>query len=113
MIDLNKPLEGLDYEVTRVPGHDNEQAWMVKVLRGSFKDVLIGFTNVMYDGISNNLKFKYSAAVVMDDSADTNVYMMDTADPQLEDYAFEVLQDIIKNGIANGSVVFDDKDTTN
>jgi hypothetical protein len=111
VIDLNKPLEGLDYEVNRVPGHDNEQAWMVRILRGEFKDVLMGFTNVEYNGTSNSLRFKYSAAMVLNDSADTNVYVLDTSDIKLQDLAFDVLQDVIKNGIANGSIVFDDKDT--
>lgn len=104
MIDLDKPCEGLDYEILPFEVADNEQAWVVKVLRGTFANTMLGFTAIEFDGKSNRLKFRLDA--IRDDD-------LDVTGDDLQDHAFNILQDIIRNGIANGSIVFDDKDTSN
>lgn len=112
MIDLDKPCEGLDYSIVPFQTDTSDQAWYVSILRGKWAKALLGFTHVQFDGTVNRLRFNLNAAMVEDDS-DTGAYMLDTSDIILQDYAFKVLQDIIRNGIANGSIVFDDKNTDN
>lgn len=109
MIDLDKPCEGLDYDIQPFQHDNNEQAWFVKVLRGKWAGAMLWFTHVEFDGVSSRLRFQLNA---IDGDSDQS-YLLDTSDIDLQDFAFKVLQDIIRNGIANGSIVFDDKDTSN
>lgn len=108
MIDLDKPCEGLDYEIQPFEQDNNEQAWFVKVLRGKWAGAMIWFTHVEYNGITSRLRFKLDA---INGDSDTT-FLLDTSDIDLQDFAFKILQDIIRNGIANGSIVLDDKNAT-
>lgn len=105
MIDLDKPLEGVDYIIEPIDMVDNEQAWKAKVRTGPFRGLSLIYTKMQYDGKASRLKYVLD---VLD--KDLNRVGVDQA---LDDYAFNVIVDIIKTGIANGSVVFDDKDSNN
>lgn len=105
MIDLNKPCEGIDYVIVPLDGTDNEQAWQVVIQTGQFKDTAMLFTNIEYSGAKNQLKFRLDAVRV--DGSDVII------DESMQDYSFSVLEDIIKTGLANGSIVIDDKDSNN
>lgn len=104
MIDLNKLCEGIDYQIIPFPEVDNDQAWVVSILRGSYTGYRLFFTGIEYDGTSGQLRFRLD---VLNDSDFVS------ADGDLQNYAFDLLTDIIKNGIANGSLVIDDKNTDN
>lgn len=103
MIDINKPSEGVDYIIKPLPEVDNSQAWIVEVKTGPFKGYDLLFTHMHYNGKTKSLRFQLDA-VNQDESKVT---------PELEDYGFQILQDIIKTGLANGSVVLNDKDSNN
>lgn len=109
MIDLDKPCEGLDYDIQPFQQDNNEQAWFVKVLRGKWAGAMLWFTHVEYSGVASRLRFQLAG---INGDSDTTA-LLDTTDTDLQDFAFMVLQDIIRNGIASGSIVFDDKDTSN
>jgi hypothetical protein len=113
MIDIDKPCEGLDYEI-RPLGIDNEQAWMVELLRGPFSNCVLAFNHIQFDGHANTLKYQFHAwSTDQADSSDGNVTHLDNTDPVLEDFAFKILQDVIRNGIANGSIDLYDNNTEN
>ena len=103
MININKPSEGLDYVIEPLDNTDNTQAWMVSLKTGTYKGSSLLFTRVEYNGKRGNLRFQL-------DGVDANKEILDPT-PAVQDYAFEILQDIIRNGIANGSIVLDDKDS--
>lgn len=105
MIDINKPSEGLDYTIEPLEDAGSEQAWVALVKTGNFKDVALMFTHVQYNGKEGTIKYQIDAVKV--DGEDVEIT------ESLQDYSFEVLQDIIRNGLANGSIVLDDKDTDN
>lgn len=103
MINLSKPCEGLDYEIQPVPEIDNEQAWCVAIKTGPYKGIMMILHHIEYNGKMQKLAFQIDAI-----DADGTLVVVDEG---LSDYTFEVLQDIIKTGIANGSVTIDDKDS--
>jgi hypothetical protein len=105
MIDLNKPLELVDYTVTPLEFVHDENAWQVKLLTGDHKGKNLVFTGIEYDGNKQTLRFLLD---VLD--LDNN---LEPTSADLEDYAFEILQDIIKKGIADGSIILNDKDSSN
>jgi hypothetical protein len=105
MIDLNKPLDGVDYRVISLKHPNEEDFWQVVLLKGEHQDKKLVFTNIEYDGKNNTLKFLLD---VVDEDG-----VLEKATPELEDLAFKILQDIIKSGLVDGSVVFDDQDSSN
>ncbi len=104
MIDINKPLEGVDYTVVPISFIKDENAWQVQILRGLYADSYFVFTGIEYNGKTRNLRFKLD---VVKDQA------LVRPDPDMQDYAFDVLNDIIHRGIADGSLVINDKDSSN
>lgn len=104
MINLNKPCEGIDYEIVPFDKADNEQAWQALILRGSYAEHNFVFTGIQYSGKTQQLKFRLD--VVFNNE-------LISADEDLQNYAFEVLTDIIRNGIANGTLVIDDANADN
>ena len=63
MIDLNKPLEEVDYKVIPIKIIEDENAWQVEVLRGDHKDKKLVFTNIEYDGKKRSLKFLLNVVI--------------------------------------------------
>jgi hypothetical protein len=104
MIDLEKPLEGVDYTLIPIAIIDDENAWQVQILRGKYADNYFVFTGIEYNGKTQQLKFKLD--VVKD-----NEWV--AADQSTQDYAFDILTDIIRKGIVDGSLVINDKDSSN
>lgn len=105
MINLNKPLEDVDYKVIPIDIIPDENAWQVELLAGEHKDKKLVFTKIEYDGDKQTLRFMLDVV-----DADNN---FEKASPALEDYSFLILQDIIKNGIADGSILINDQDSSN
>ena len=105
MIDLNKPLNEVDYRVISLKTAGQDDFWQVVLLTGDHKDKKLVFTNIEYNGNNNTLKFLLD---VVDEDG-----VLEKATPDLEDLAFKILQDIIKSGLVDGSVVFDDQDSSN
>ena len=102
MIDLNKPCEGIDYEIVPFDKADNEQAWQVLMLRGPYAQHNFIFTGIQYNGKRQQLKFRLD--VVLNNE-------LISADEDIQNYAFKVLTDIILNGIADGTLLIDDTNT--
>ena len=105
MIDLEKPLEGVDYTIEPLEGLDNEQAWKVVVRKGLYKDKTLIYNQIQYNGKTQRIKYQLH---VINESNE-----LEQMTPEIDDYAFNILVDIIKTGITNGSVVLDDKDSDN
>lgn len=104
MIDLNKPCEGIDYEIVPFDKGDNEQAWQALILRGPYAEHNFIFTGIQYSGKTQQLKFRLD--VVFNNE-------LIPADEDLQNYAFKVLTDIILNGIADGTLLIHDTNPDN
>jgi hypothetical protein len=103
MINLEKPCEGIHYALHKMP-IANDQAWEVEIKEGVYKGTIIVYGNVQYDGINNKLIFKLGIR-------ETPIQDLSNKDPAFEDYAGILLEDLIKNNLANRTLVYGkDKD---
>lgn len=107
MIDMDKPSEGLDYIIVDIPADsDQSSGWAVDIISGPFEGLRIAYANIEYNGPTGRLASNY-LFMQMDDAA----AQVDGDTPGIDDLAFNVLKDIVVNGIASGSIVLYDKNT--
>ena len=94
MINIDKPSEGVDYIIETLPEVSNEQAWKVVIINGPYKGASVVFGNIQYNGIDNKLIYKMTCDV------------FDVNDSQFKDYTGQILEDIIKSHLANGTLAY-------
>lgn len=99
MINLEKPCEGIHYVLHKMEGIDNDQAWEVEFIEGPYAGSVIAYGNVKYDGITNKLAFQLGIRK-------TPTKDLSVKDPAFEDYAGIILEDLIKNNLANGTLTY-------
>lgn len=97
MINLDKVSEGVDYELIPVEYVDNEAAWDVRVLRGEFSETVLRYGTIKFDGERDCLTFDFRVVT----SPDMD---LDSSDVDLQQYAGEILEDILERGIQEGWV---------
>jgi hypothetical protein len=103
MIDVNKVSEGVDYNF--MPIAETDGRWAVEVLTGDFAKVGFLFADVQFNKEHRNVSFKLTAVDLYDGSP------VDTSNTKIQQYAGEILEDIIKNGISRGTVELDGEDS--
>lgn len=95
-IDLNKMSEGIDYEV--IPAAvDNEQAWDIRFLRGDFVETVIRYGAISFDGKEKCLRFNFTIISSPDPDLDTTYV-------PLQEFAADVLEDVLEKSHANGTL---------
>lgn len=97
MINLDKVSEGVDYELIPVEYVDNQAAWDVRVLRGEFTETVIRYGTIRYDGTRDCLTFDFRVV----DSPDPE---LSSDDITLQDFAGQILEDVIERGMQEGYV---------
>lgn len=90
-LDLDKPCEDIDYQLVPV-FVDDVQTWQVRLLRAPFDAVTIRYRNVEIDGKKEQLNFNFEV-VEGDRTVD---------DVELQEFAADVLEDIIEKAIKEG-----------
>lgn len=103
MINLEKVSEGVHYNL--VPNSEDTEAWAVEIIRGEYAGIGFLYDNITIDGKSGQMSFRVSGVDLKDRSH------IDTSEEKIEDFAFEVLEDIVKNSIANGSIELTEADS--
>lgn len=103
MINLDKVSEGIHYELTPVEENPNEQAWHVRILEGEFAETVIAFGNVALHKDGDHLSFNFALVSSPDDT------LTEDYEP-LQDFAAEILEDVMERAIADGSIAFKDKE---
>lgn len=103
MIDLNKVSEGVDYYL--VPDMEEDHVWAVEILRGDYADTGFIFDQVDLTQETGKVSFKLTALSLRDGSP------LDSTNRELQLFAGDVLEDIIKNGIARGEIELDGEDS--
>jgi hypothetical protein len=93
-LDFDKPNEHIDYKLVPAVSETGEQEWHTMLLRAPFDGNTIRFQNVSYDGESQTLSFNFE--VVDGDLDETNV--------ELQEFATDVLQDILVAAINDGAL---------
>lgn len=83
-----------DYEL--VPAPEDDQAWAVRVLSGDYIETILRFGTIK----ANKGVLNFDFAVVSSPDPD-----LTTEDTDLQEYAGDLLQAIIRDGIETGSVI--------
>ena len=86
--------ENIDYEI--IPDHQDEQAWNVRILKGPFTETVIKYGVIKFN--KKNMSFNFNLVY----SPNTE---LTTDDFDLQDFAGEMLEKIMENGIKEKSVV--------
>lgn len=105
-LDLNKPSEGLDYELIPVEYVDNEAAWDVRILRGQFTETVIRYGTIKVDGEKDYLSFDFRVV----ESPESG---LSSDHVPLQEFAGDVLFDILERGMTEGWVYGTDKSKDN
>jgi|TARA_B110000305_G_C18951052_1_gene408354 hypothetical protein len=90
--------ESVDYEL--VPASDgggNKQAWDVRFIEGDFVETVIRYGNIAFE--NDCLKFNF----MIQSSPDGDLTEEDT---NLQDFAADVLEDILEAAAQDGSLVY-------
>lgn len=103
MINLDKVSEGIDYNI--VSNTEDDERWAVEIIRGEYQNIGFIYDDIQLDGTTGSLSFKLTAISLRDGTP------LDSTNRDLQLYAGDVLEDIIKNGIASGAIELDGKDS--
>ena len=93
-------LELKDYEL--VPSDEDEQAWNVRLLTGPFNETVLRFGAI---SLNEEGVMTFNFHVVSSPDPELTTEMVD-----LQEYAGDVLQAIIRDGMETGSVITKEED---
>ena len=86
-----------DYEL--IPAEEDEQAWAVRVLSDDYVETVLRFGTISMNRVEEGvLTFDFTVI----SSPDPN---LSTEDESLQEYAGDLLQAIIRDGIESGSII--------
>ena len=94
--------ENVDYEL--VPFEESSDHWAVRILTGNFIETVIRFGAVAANEKAGHLSFNFS---VLHNVESKNIVTENN--PDLQKIAGEILNDIIENGMKDGSIKFNEK----
>jgi len=97
-MNLEKVCEGIHYELTP-SNSENEMSWDVRILKGIFPETVIRFGKLKF--VEEYLHFDFFVVSSPDSSADED-------NIELQDYAAEILEDILTNAAADDSLIKSD-----
>lgn len=101
MLSMSKPQEGRDYELIPVEDSHNAQAWDVRFLEGPYPETVIRYGAIKFDGVRDCLTFNFFVVQSPEPGLNSEVF-------ELQEYAADVLEDILDNAIAKGQLVTGD-----
>ena len=91
-------IENVDYEI--VPSHEDEQAWNVRILSGTFTETVLKYGVVKFNGKGKEKYMSFNFDIVYTpDSELTNDNV------ELQEFAGNMLEQIMAQGIKDGDVI--------
>jgi len=103
-VSFQKVSEDIDYQLTPAEDVDNEQSWDVRILRGDFTETVIRFGNIAFDENDDCLKFSFVIISTPDET-------LTEEREDLQQFAGDVLESILENAIAEGSILENERTT--
>jgi hypothetical protein len=95
-------IELKDYEL--IPSEEDGQAWNVRLLTGPFTETVFRFGSISFNEIEEGMmSFNFHIVYSPDENLTTEVV-------ELQEYAGDLLQAIIRDGIESGSVITKETD---
>jgi len=86
---------------------DEPDKWFVRVIAGDFKGYILAYNNISLDGKTQSMKFKMLA---LNGDLDAQ-YDPVTPSEELQQLAFDILEDIVLKQIEKGGIVLNDADS--
>lgn len=96
-----KKSEGKDYEL--IPSDAHSQAWHVRILEGNYPETVLEYGAISFNEVKDCMTFNFH--VVSSPDPD-----LTSEDEGLQIEAGDILQDIIRQGIEDGSLVTKEKE---
>lgn len=94
---LSNLIELKDFEL--IPAEDDEQAWAVRILTGDYVETIIRYGSISFNEIDEGV-MTFNFMIVSSPDPDLTV-----EDTNLQEYAGDLLQAIIRDGIESLSVM--------
>ena len=88
--------ENKHYEI--IPDKGDDQAWNVRILSGTFTETVLKYGVVKFDGKKKNMTFNFDIIYTPDTE-------LDVSNLKLQEFAGIMLEQIMANGIKEGSVI--------
>ena len=95
MLNVDRLLEKVDYELSPVDGHPNDQSWQVRLLRGEYVETVIRFGNIAFNPELQCLNFNFF--IVSSPDPDLTV-----KDKDLQEHVARVLEQILDKAQQEG-----------
>lgn len=99
-LDLDKPSEGVDYELVPAYAEDDSQTWEVMILRAPFDGSRVRYKNVQLDGEGEETQLKFNFDVVSTRYPET----VNLVNEELQQFCADILIDVIELAIKDGSI---------
>ena len=90
-------IELKDYEL--IPAEGDDQAWAVRILTGNYIETVLQFQAISFNRVEEGV-MSFNFDVVSSPDPELTV-----EDIELQEYAGDLLQAIIRDGIESGSVI--------
>jgi hypothetical protein len=97
-------IDDVDYSLIPTEGVENEQAWDVRILRGPFTETVIRYGNLAVDEKNGCLNFNFMVISTPDDT-------LTEENEDLQLYVGDILESILENAIAEGSLLENERTT--
>ena len=88
--------ENKHYEI--IPDKADDQAWNVRILSGTFTETVLKYGVVKFNGKKKDMTFNFSIVYTPDDE-------LKVSNDKLQEYAGIMLEQIMAQGIKEGSVI--------
>ena len=98
---LSSMKENKDYEV--IPSDVDVDAWNIRILSGDFVETVIRFGAISFNDPKDYMNFNFTIVSSPD--------IIDTDNKNLQNVCAKILEDVIENGLKEGSIGLKDRNT--
>lgn len=103
-INVDKLSENIHYEL--IPMEEDVDAWAIRILEGPYSETVIKFGQIEFDGTGKDTIMKYNFDIISSPDED----LVAEEDIELQEYAGDILQDLLARGFETGATVFREKE---
>lgn len=108
MINLDKPIAGVDYQEIplEIPDSDQEQGTMMmfEIGKTPWYGFVVVVSNIKINGKTQTMEFAYHAT--------DNMGQLTNATPQLNDFVGQIVEQLIRAKIDTGEIEFNGQDSS-
>lgn len=99
-LDLDKPSQGVDYELVPAYAQDGSQTWEIMIYRAPFGGSKIRYNNVQLDGEGDETQLNFNFDVIETEYPE----LVNDENAELQQFAADILIDVIELAIKDGSI---------